>query len=182
MFNNTVPLASLIGKLGATAERAYPAPVRSKATGDAGAITANDIRQDQERKTQADHGRIAVNTKRAVAEAMIAMKPNKTYGTAGNILARINKSGLGDWEGQVMSTNDVALLEGMCILATGSRTTIRDDLLAANSFRSSLADDQQWLIEAVRLSTEAQYGAMISLIQKATVSLGFRITAPKADL
>jgi hypothetical protein len=70
----------------------------------------------------------------------------------------------------VISSSDVALLAGMCILATGSRESIRQDLLSATSFRAALADDQQWLLEAVRLSSEAQYGEMTTIIQKATVS------------
>jgi len=70
----------------------------------------------------------------------------------------------------VISSSDVALLEGLCILATGSRASVREDLLSATSFSSALADDQQWLLEAVRLSSEAQYGEMTILIQKATVS------------
>jgi COP9 signalosome complex subunit 1 len=101
MFNNTQPLASLIGKLSATVDRAYPAPVKSKATGDVAAITANDIRQDQERRTQADITRAAVFSKVSVAEALVALQVNKTYGTAGLAFAKVNKAGLGDWDGQV---------------------------------------------------------------------------------
>jgi hypothetical protein len=70
----------------------------------------------------------------------------------------------------VISSSDVALLAGICILATGSRASIREDLLSVTSFQSALADDQQWLLEAVRLSSEAQYGEMTALIQKAAVS------------
>jgi len=101
MFNNAQPLASLIGKLSATVDRAYPAPVKAKTTGDAAAITANDIRQDQERKTQADVVRTAVTMKVAVAEALVAMQVQKVYGTAGLAFARVNKAGLGSWDGQV---------------------------------------------------------------------------------
>jgi hypothetical protein len=90
----------MIGKLGATIERAYPAPVRSKATGDAGAITANDIRQDQQRRTQADKGRTAVSLKLSVAEALVSLR-GKSYIEAGKVFAKVNKAGLGDWEGQV---------------------------------------------------------------------------------
>jgi hypothetical protein len=101
MFNNTQPLASLIGKLGATVDRAYPPPVRTKTTGDAAAITANDIRQDQERKTQADVIRASVTRKVAVAEALVALQIHKSYATAGTAFSKINKSGLRSWEGQV---------------------------------------------------------------------------------
>lgn len=101
MFNNAQPLASLIGKLGATVDRAYPAPVKAKATGDIAAITANDIRQDQERKTQADIIRSAVTMKVGVAEALVALQIHKSYGTAGIAFAKVNKAGLGSWDGQV---------------------------------------------------------------------------------
>jgi COP9 signalosome complex subunit 1 len=101
MFNNTQPLASLIGKLSATVDRAYPAPVKAKATGDVAAITANDIRPDQVRRTHADITRAAVFSKVSVAEALVALQVNKTYGTAGLAFANVNKAGLGDWDGQV---------------------------------------------------------------------------------
>jgi hypothetical protein len=94
----------MTGKLGATIERAYPAPVRSKATGDAGAITANDIRQDQERRTQADKGRTAVSLKLSVAEALVSLR-GKSYIEAGKVFAKVNKAGLGEWEGQVSLYN-----------------------------------------------------------------------------
>lgn len=64
-----------------------------------------------------------------------------------------------------MSSSDMALLAGILILATGSRDIIRDQLLAGNAFRSSLDDGQQWLLDAVRLSTDAKYGEMTSLIK-----------------
>jgi hypothetical protein len=112
MFNNTQPLASLIGKLGATVDRAYPPPVRTKTTGDAAAITANDIRQDQERRTQADVIRAAVSTKVSVAEALVALQVQKVYGTAGLAFSKVNKAGLGSWDGQVSLENGVWLTIG----------------------------------------------------------------------
>lgn len=112
MFNNTQPLASLIGKLGATVDRAYPPPVRVKTTGDAAAITANDIRQDQERRTQADVIRAAVSTKVSVAEALVALQVHKTYGTAGSAFSKVNKAGLGSWDGQVSFWNGAQLSIG----------------------------------------------------------------------
>jgi len=112
MFNNTQPIASLIGKLGATVDRAYPPPVRTKTTGDAATITANDIRQDQERRTQADVIRAAVSTKVSVAEALVALQVQKVYGTAGLVFSKVNKAGLGSWDGQVRLENGVWLTIG----------------------------------------------------------------------
>jgi len=112
MFNNTQPLASLIGKIGATVDRAYPPPVRTKTTGDAAAITANDIRQDQERRTQADVIRGAVSTKVSVAEALVALQVQKVYGTAGLAFSKVNKAGLGSWDGQVSLLKPIRLTIG----------------------------------------------------------------------
>lgn len=64
----------------------------------------------------------------------------------------------------------MALLAGLLILATGSRDLIRDELLSGTAFRSALDDNQQWLLEAVRLSTDAKYGEMTALIKEHAVS------------
>lgn len=64
----------------------------------------------------------------------------------------------------------MALITAMCILATGSRDTIRDVLLSRSSFRSAVDDTQQWILDAVRSYADAQYGQVRALISKAIVS------------
>lgn len=71
---------------------------------------------------------------------------------------------------QAISTSDVALITGICILATGSRDMIREVLLSRSSFRSSVDDTHQWLLEAVRLFSDAQYGDAMALLDTANVS------------
>lgn len=70
----------------------------------------------------------------------------------------------------MISTADVCLISGLCILATGRREQITDKLLERTSFRTSLDDSQAWLLDLIRAYMSAQYGEVEAIYNRVEVS------------
>jgi len=71
---------------------------------------------------------------------------------------------------QVISTADVCLISALCVLATGDRERIRENLLNRTSFRTSLEDSQGWMLDMIRAFMSADYGAVEVIFKSIKVS------------
>lgn len=71
---------------------------------------------------------------------------------------------------QVISTSDVCLIATLCVLATGDRERIRENLLNRTSFRTSLDDSQGWILDMIRAFMSANYGEVDEIFKTIRVS------------
>jgi len=71
---------------------------------------------------------------------------------------------------QVISTSDVCLIATLCVLATGDREKIRENLLNRTSFRTSLDDSQGWILDMIRAFMSANYGEVDAIFKTIRVS------------
>lgn len=101
-----------------------------------------------------------------VAKGLVALH-NKEWEKAGRELGEVGEEGgLGEWEGEAISSQDIALITALCTLATSSRERIRRVLLDRMSFRSAVDDSNKWVLELVRSFVDAEYGRVLEILTK----------------
>ncbi|ORX38038.1 cop9 signalosome complex subunit 1 [Kockovaella imperatae] len=167
-FNYLSSLPGQIPRLETYLDRLYPAAGSSttRTGADPSIITAGEVRENREREARGMSTRRKIGVKIRVAKGLVALG-NKDYDRTGREFSQVGEDGgLGDWEGQVISTSDMCLVTALCVLATGSRDRIRQELLDRSSFRIGLDDTQGWILDLVRAFMDAQYGQVSSTLAK----------------
>ncbi|KAK4689314.1 COP9 signalosome complex subunit 1, partial [Tremellales sp. Uapishka_1] len=173
VFLNVTQLAGHITKLEAQLDRLHPS-TQSKVTaplGDAQGITAGDLRASRENQARSADVRRAVGIKIRVARGLLALQ-NREFEKAARELGEIGEEGgLGEWEGCAISTADIAVIVGLCVLATCSRDRIRTTLLDRTSFRAGVDESDKWVMDLVRAFMDASYSEVMEICKKAEPGL-----------
>jgi COP9 signalosome complex subunit 1 len=133
-------------------------------------MTIAQVQQNRASEARNQAVRRAVGVKLRVARAVLALSHND-YQRAARELGEVGEDGgLEEWDGEAISTPDVAFLCAMCTLATGSREHIRRVIVDRASFHAALGDHQGWVMDLVRAFVDARYGEALTLLRKAEVS------------
>ncbi|RSH93652.1 hypothetical protein EHS25_006298 [Saitozyma podzolica] len=166
-YNQPLSLPGHISKLEASLDRAYPLPApTSSRNADSASTTAADIRENREREARAASARKVVGVRLRVARGLVALA-QREFEKAGREFGEVGEEGgLGDWEGQAISTSDIALITALCTLSTSTRDRIRRVLVDRSSFRSALDDSNRWILDLVRAFIDARYGDALALLNK----------------
>lgn len=166
IFNDTTPLAGNVSKVEASLDRLHPLATTGSVQVNED-MTATQLQASRDNVARSQAVRRAVTVKLRVARAILALSDN-SYATAVRELANVDdEGGLGEWEGEAISSSDCAFLSAMCALASQSRGYIRRVLLDRPSFRAALDDDRAWVLDLIRAFVEARYDQTLELVQKA---------------
>jgi len=132
-------------------------------------MTITQVQQNRAAEARNQAVRRAVGVKLRVARAILALS-HQEYQRAARELGEVGEEGgLGEWEGEAISTPDAAFLTAICTLATGTREHIRRVLLDRASFHAALGDHQGWVMDLVRAFVDARYSEALTLLRKAEV-------------
>ena len=171
-FNRPTAFQGHVLKLESIVDRLFPQPTGTSAGPRATdlALTASDIRENRAREARSAAVRRSVWTKIKVAKGLILLSQEKFEETGLLLSEVIEDGGLGDWDGQALSTADLALIVTVCTLATGRRSRLRQELLEKAQFRACLDDSQSWIVELLRAVIGAKYGEATQILSRAQVN------------
>jgi COP9 signalosome complex subunit 1 len=168
-FNDTSVVSGNTHKTSASLDRLYPA----SSAGDAPVSSTMTRLQVEQSRTQAARSaevRRAVGVKLRVARGLLAINAHE-YSRAARELGEVGEEGgLGEWDGVVISTADLAFLTAILALASGTRDYIKRVLLDRPSFHAAVDDSQSWILDLVRAFVGAAYGEALTILRKAEVS------------
>ncbi|KAL7424840.1 hypothetical protein Q5752_000525 [Cryptotrichosporon argae] len=166
--NSAYHLSGHIAKLEASLERVYPQG-RAGVNANSATMTVDDVRERRERQEQGQSVRRRVVVRLKVARALVQLGVGTaaSFANAARELCELGEGGgLGDWEGQVISTPDTAIITALCLLTNSRRAHIRHELLDRPGFRAALDDASKWMLDAVRAFVDAKYGEAITLLRQ----------------
>ncbi|ORY35037.1 putative cop9 signalosome complex subunit 1 [Naematelia encephala] len=164
-FNQLSTLPGNISKVEATLDRLHPPPGPSSAVPQDARTTAGDVREGREREARAAAVRKSIGIRLRVARGLVALA-DRDFARAGRELGDLCENGmLGDWRGVCISSDDVALISVLCILATGTRDRIRAKLVDRPVFRATLNDSGNWILPLVNSFLGARYDQVSSILK-----------------
>lgn len=164
------PLSGNVTKIDASLDRLHPAVGGSSGPAITSTMTQAQVQQARDNSTRSQKARRDVGVKLRVAKGLLALR-RKQYEAAATELGGIGEQGgLGDWEGEAISSADLALITAICSMASCSRAVLREKLLERPSFHSSVDDSQSWILDILRAFVDAQYGDALAILTKAEVS------------
>ena len=100
LFNHMNPLPGVLGKVEAAVDRVYQPPVPNRSSVGAN-LTANDVRENQERDAKASDTRRDIMRTLTVAKALLALEQSDFRKTGEELTELLEDGGLGDKEGEV---------------------------------------------------------------------------------
>ncbi|BEI80381.1 hypothetical protein CcaverHIS002_0109100 [Cutaneotrichosporon cavernicola] len=165
-FNDTSVVSGNAAKTSASLDRLHPvkdasdAPVSST-------MTRAQVEMSRTQAARSAEVRRAVGVKLRVARGLLAID-SLEFSRAACELGEIGEEGgLGEWDGVVISTADLAFLTAILALASGSRDYIKEVLLDRPSFHAAIDDSQPWILDLVRAFVGANYGEALTILRKA---------------
>ncbi|KLT39155.1 PCI-domain-containing protein [Cutaneotrichosporon oleaginosum] len=165
-FNETGVVPGNTHKTAASLDRLHPV----KEAGDApvsSTMTRLQVLQSRNKAARAAEARRTVGIKLRVARGILAINMRE-YSHAARELGEVGEEGgLGDWEGVVISTADLAFLTAILALASGTRDYVKRVLLDRPSFHAAIDDSQAWILDLVRAFVGAHYGEALAILRKA---------------
>lgn len=172
-FNDTTPLSGNVTKIESSLDRLHP-PVTGSAQPVSNEMTQAQVQQSRDQAARSQKVRRDVGVKLRVARGLLSLQREGSagYANAAREFGQVGEEGgLQDWEGEVISSADLALLTTVCALASGERADIKSKLLDRPSFHASIDDSQNWILDLVRAFVGANYAEALKLLRKAEVSL-----------